>query len=159
MTVEAAVFDLLSNDAGVSGVVSNRIYPVKLPQDPTYPAVTYFRVSALRHSAMGKDTGLVEKRIQISSWAKLYSEVNDLADRVRDAMQRTRGVFSGVEILDIFMDGDGPEIWEDEVNVYQAITDCNVIYRERNTLYLVSSGVLSGASLTRGSPATYWEAA
>ena len=82
-----------------------------------------------------------------------------MADRVRDAMQRTRGTFAGVEILDIFMDGDGPEIWEDEVNVYQAITDCNVIYRERNTLYLVSSGVLSGASLTRGSQATYWEAA
>jgi len=130
MTVEAAVFGLLSSDAGVSGMVSSRIYPVKLPQDPTYPALTYFRVSALRHSSMGNDTGLVEKRIQVSSWAKLYSEVNDLAERVRDAMQRTRGVFSGVEILDIFMDGDGPEIWEDEVDVYQAITDCNVIYRE-----------------------------
>jgi hypothetical protein len=130
MTVEAAVFNLLSNDAGVSGVVSNRIYPVKLPQDPTYPALTYFRVSALRHSVMGNDTGLVEKRIQVSSWAKLYSEVNNLAERVRDAMQRTRGVFSGVEILDIFMEGDGPEIWEDAVGAYQAITDCNVIYRE-----------------------------
>jgi hypothetical protein len=45
-------------------------------------------------------------------------------------MQRTRGVFSGVEILDIFMEGDGPEIWEDAVGAYQAITDCNVIYRE-----------------------------
>lgn len=130
MTVEAAVFNLLSSDAGVSGVVSNRIYPVKLPQDPTYPALTYFRVSALRHSVMGNDTGLVEKRIQVSSWAKLYSEVNNLAERVRDAMQRTRGTFAGVEILDIFMEGDGPEIWEDAVGAYQAITDCNVIYRE-----------------------------
>ena len=158
MTVEAAVFDLLSSDAGVSGVVSNRIYPVKLPQDPTYPALTYFRVSALRHSVMGNDTGLVEKRIQVSSWAELYSEVNNLAELVRDAMQRTRGTFAGVEILDIFMEGDGPEIWEDDVGAYQAITDCNVIYRERNTLYLVSSGVLSGVSLTRASPATYWAA-
>lgn len=130
MTVEAAVFNLLSSDAGVSGVVSNRIYPVKLPQDPTYPALTYFRVSALRHSVMGNDTGIAEKRVQVSSWAKLYSEVNNLAERVRDAMQRTRGTFAGVEILDIFMEGDGPEIWEDAVGAYQAITDCNVIYRE-----------------------------
>ena len=130
MTVEAAVFDLLSSDAGVSGVVSNRIYPVKLPQDPTYPAITYFRVSALRHSAMGNDTGIVEKRVQISSWAELYADANNLAERVRDAMQRTRGTFAGVEILDIFMEGDGPEIWEDAVGAYQAITDCNVIYRE-----------------------------
>lgn len=130
MTVEAAVFDILSSHAGVSGVVSGRIYPVKLPQNPTYPAVTYFRVSGLRHSAMGNDTGLVEKRIQISSWAKTYGAVNDLAEQVRDAMQRTRGTFAGIEIIDIFMEGDGPEIWEDDVGAYQAITDCNVIYRE-----------------------------
>ena len=124
------MFNLLSNHAGVSGVVSGRIYPVKLPQDPTYPAVTYFRVSGLRHSVMGNDTGIVEKRVQISSWAESYAAVNGLAEQVRDAMQRTRGTFAGVEILDIFMEGDGPEIWEDAVGAYQAITDCNVIYRE-----------------------------
>lgn len=131
MTAEAAVFNLLSNHAGVSGLVGSRIYPVKLPQDPTYPALTYFRVSGLRHSVMCNDTGIVEKRIQISSWADSYAGVNALAEQVRDAMQRTSGTFAGVEIIDTFMDGDGPEIWEDEVSAYQAITDCNVIYREQ----------------------------
>lgn len=130
MSAEKAVNNILTNDAPVTGVVSSRIYPVKLPQDPTYPALTYFGVSALRHSVMGNDTGIVERRVQVSAWAETYPDAKDLVNKVRNALQRVRGTYNGVEVLDIFLENDGPEIWEDQVNVYQHISDFNVIYRE-----------------------------
>ena len=130
MTVEAAVYSILSSDSAVDTLVDGRVYPKRLPQSPTLPAVTYFRVGAQRSSVMGNDTGIVRKRIQVSSWGKTYAAVNELAEAVRNAMQRKRGTFAGVEIIDIFVDGDASEMFEDDVEIYQAPTDYEVIYRE-----------------------------
>lgn len=130
MTIEAAVFQLLADSAAVGAICGDRIYPVQVPQGATLPCVTYGRVSAARWSAMGTDTGLVEKRFQVSCWAETYARANALAEAVRGALQRRRGTIDGVVIQDIFLDGDGPETWEDEVGAYQALADYRVIYEE-----------------------------
>lgn len=41
MDVREAIKRLLAADAGVSALVSNRIYPGTLPQSASYPAITY----------------------------------------------------------------------------------------------------------------------
>ena len=130
MTIEASIWQILADDAGVGAQCADRIYPVQVPQNATFPCVTYSRVSANRWSAMGSDTGLVEKRIQVSSWGQTYAAANALAEAVRGALQRYRGTVDGVVIQDIFIDGDGPETWEDDAGAYQAVSDFRVIYEE-----------------------------
>ena len=130
MTIEASVWQILADNAGVGALCEDRIYPVKVPQNATFPCVTYSRVSTNRWSAMGSDTGIADKRFQVSSWGETYAEANALAEAVRAALQRYRGTVDGVLIQDIFVDGDGPETWEDEAGAYQAVTDYRVIYEE-----------------------------
>ena len=130
MTIEASVWQILADDAGIGAICNNRIYPVRLPQDATFPAIVYTRISSIRHSAMGSDCGIVEKRIQVSSWGKTYAAANALAEAVRDALQRFRGTVDGVVIQDIFVDGDGPETWEDDAEAWQGVCDYRVIYEE-----------------------------
>ena len=69
MTIEAVIFTRLSGFAGLSALVSDRIYPVTLPQNVEMPAVTVALVSDIRIQAMGGFTGLVRARYQVTSWS------------------------------------------------------------------------------------------
>ncbi|MBN50031.1 MAG: hypothetical protein CMN85_10855 [Spongiibacteraceae bacterium] len=132
-SAEKVIYHLLSNASGVTNLVSTRIYPAVLSQGAAFPAVSYFRVSGNRHWLMGSDAGIVHQRMQVSSWSQgveNYLQADQVAQEVRKALQRQRGTINGVEVIDILQDGDGAIIFEDEIEVYQAISDYQVIYRE-----------------------------
>lgn len=107
MTVEATLYDRLSNFAGLTALVGNRIYPVVLPEDVTYPAVTYKRMSTVPNvSCMVEDTGLVRPRFQVAAWGSVYDDLVDIKEQVRSALKRwsTTGVQDTfvVEELDLY---------------------------------------------------------
>ncbi len=117
------VFDIyqhLSKDLEIQAMVGDRIYPVKLPQDPTYPAITYFQVSGSPiYTKQGKH-GVV-LRVQISCWAKSYTAVKQLATKVILAMDGyAKENFNQNEF----------DIYEDEAEVYQVPLDFNIFAKE-----------------------------
>jgi len=65
-TISGLVRNMLANDAGVTALVSTRIYPVVLPQTPTYPALVYQRISGPPRS--GSST-FRQSRYQVDCWA------------------------------------------------------------------------------------------
>ena len=101
MDIERALRDyLVANVALVSG----RVYPVHMPQAPTYPCATYTKVSGPRIHAMTEDTGLARPRFQVSCWAydrdnhhTAYSTAKAVAEQVRDALQDYSGNMSPKE--------------------------------------------------------------
>jgi hypothetical protein len=130
--IHEALFSRLSGYAGLTALVGARIYPRLLPQNPTYPAVTYDRISAERQSAMGSDSGLVSGRWQVSSWGKTYTDARDIAEQVRKALQRYRGTSSGTVIQDIFIESENdlpPELVDGEA-VFQIASDFIVWFVE-----------------------------
>ena len=46
--IEEDLYTYLTSDPTVSGYVSTRIYPVKMPQNVTYPAITYQLIGSTR---------------------------------------------------------------------------------------------------------------
>ncbi len=79
------VYQHLAQDHGVAALIGDRIYPVKLPQNPTYPAITYFQVSGSPiYTKQGRHG--TRPRVQISCWAKSYTTVKQLAAAVVAAM-------------------------------------------------------------------------
>jgi hypothetical protein len=130
--IHEALYSRLSNFAGLGALVGTRIYPRMLPQDPAYPAVSWFKVSAPRESAMGSDPGLVHARFQVSSWGLTLLNTRDTAEQVRLALQRYRGTLAGTVIQDIFIENED-EIPAELVNgvlVFQIASDFVVHYIE-----------------------------
>jgi hypothetical protein len=80
MSLGTLVYDMLANDAGVAAIVGTRIYPVLLPQDTLYEAITYQRISSTPQNG---STTLRETRYQINCWALTYAEAQALASAVR----------------------------------------------------------------------------
>lgn len=95
MTIEAAIFALLTNDAGVSALVSSRVYPNIKPQNPTLPAISYRRVSHQDYHAFSVDAEVRTARFQLDIWASTYTAANGLAAATHAAMERWTQTASG----------------------------------------------------------------
>ena len=130
-TIEDVLFARLSGFAGLTALVSTRIYPLKLPQSPVYPACVYLRASTGREQLMGNDAGIVRPRFQVSTYAQKYSDATsgliETAEQVRLALQRYRATVSGFVIEDIYLLTEN-DAWSDEPPVYARHQDFEIVY-------------------------------
>lgn len=86
MTLEQALFNYLSTYAGLVSLLGTRVYPLRLPQGPTYPAITYFKVSNTRVRTMGAPNLGGRPRVQVSCWGETYASAKAVANQVRAAL-------------------------------------------------------------------------
>lgn len=86
MTIESDIVARLLAVSGVTDLVAARVYPLILPQGPTYPALVYQRIAGARDAVLEGDPGGGEARIQITAWASSYSGALALAEAVRAAL-------------------------------------------------------------------------
>lgn len=84
MTIGIKLYSALAGAAGVSTLVSNRIYPVLLPQSPTYPAISVQRIS---NSPQQGSTSVRETRYQVNCWAATYAAAQSAAAAVKATLE------------------------------------------------------------------------
>jgi len=114
--LEEALTYKLANTAGVSALVSDRIYPGIAPQGAALPYLTYQRVSGPRTYTFDGASGIEAPRIQIDCFAATYSGVKALATAVRAALSALTGNIgdTGKQVLirqcHLESDGDGYDI-------------------------------------------------
>lgn len=112
MSIESDIFDRLTGFAGLSALVSTRVFPVAAPPNVTFPIVVYSRVSAERPSVMGVDSGIVRARYQVTAWDGRragdeadYDSARAVAEQVRQALQRWRKA-SATVVQDTFLQSE-----------------------------------------------------
>jgi hypothetical protein len=127
-TLEEALVLQLQNDAGVSALVSTRIYPLVVPQDATLPAIAYQRISGPRAYSHSGPTGAVQARMQITSVASDYSGAKALSAAVRSAMRSFRGT-GGLDVDAVFEENES-DTWMDRFNMPVVRQDFLIHYRE-----------------------------
>jgi hypothetical protein len=117
ITIEEGLVYKLKNTNGVSSLVSTRIYPLKLPQTVTLPAITYQRISTPRVLTHDQASGgLALPRFQITVWAESPDSAKAVVDAVRTAIHGFRGNFgTGANIVSV-----GSCLAEDERIAYEA---------------------------------------
>lgn len=114
---------------GITDLVGQRIYPIKLPQNVVYPAITYFMVGERHELASGVNPGIVEGRWQVNAWGSTVKSARDVAEAVRLGFERYRGTADNTEILDVYDDETAGETYEDDVLVYRVHRDYRVWWR------------------------------
>ena len=129
MTMENALYSRLSGHAGLSALVGVRVYPLRLPQDTTLPAVTYTRVGTRRLRAMGSDPGLARARFQVAAWAATFAAGRDAGEQIRAALQRWRGTLEGVVVQDSFFETE-VDVYEPDTETYQRTLNFEIIHEE-----------------------------
>jgi len=120
MTIGSQLKSALSGNSGITNLVSARIYPVQLPQTPTYEAITYLRVS---NSGQNGTSTRRESRWQIDCWAQTYAEAHVLARAVKTALEEYHDG-SGIEYARVVNELDD---YDPDVDAYRTIVDVMLV--------------------------------
>lgn len=122
MTLRTTVYARCIGHTGIEALVGTRVYPDRLPEDVTYPAMTYFCVSAdntLFRSHDGGPTEYETSRVQFNCYDETGDGAAALADQVRLAWD---GYVSGCDVCPAWQ-VNRLMTREDAVNAYRAIVD------------------------------------
>ena len=101
MIVGKAIYDILSNDAPVSGVVGTKIYPLRISQNVSSPAISYTTYSNNATDTKSGVSELDQVMFQVSSFDKSYEVAADLNEKVRTALDRKSGTYGTLDIQSI----------------------------------------------------------
>lgn len=91
------IYIALTRNTDLNNAVAGRVYPGSFPELPTYPAIVYNRVSLIPFNDLSGYSSIDAGRFQIDIFSHNYSETNNVASLVKEAM---RGVGIQVNIMD-----------------------------------------------------------
>jgi hypothetical protein len=119
MSLGLKVYAALANNSGVAALVSTRIHPAILPQTPTYPAISYLRVS---NTGQQGSTKLRETRYQINCWGATYAAAQSLAVAVKTAFEEyvEAATTPRIEMTLVVNELDD---YDDQADIFRVIVD------------------------------------
>ena len=102
------VYTHLSGTAGITALVGKRVYANTLPQECSYPAITFSQISGERVITMGTvgGSGVGLPRIQVTCWAETYGGAHALADAVRITTDGFSGSFGGTTVKAVILENE-----------------------------------------------------
>ena len=106
--IEEQVFDALKS------LVSNRCYPLLMPENPTYPSIVFTRISSTPENTLNGGATIDQVRFQIDIYSETYAGAKALAASVRTAMEAAS--FKGLLQTD-------QDFFEPDVTIYRVTQD------------------------------------
>lgn len=136
MDGEAAIIQLLANDAGVTALVDpndspSRISADVLGQNVTLPAIRTELISSVERNVPnpGAKRHVVE-RIQVTCLAATVPEAKALRRAVKAACADKFPVVAGISDVVVLLDGAGPDGLDEMTMARAALQDFRVSYNE-----------------------------
>lgn len=130
--MEEALRAAIIEASGSPSLIGERVYPLKLPQRPTLPAVTYQIISGPRRYTQDGAALPTTFRVQVEFWAGEYEEARAVRDAILPNLSGAK--FEGlgsppVKLNRIFVDNErdvyqsalaqvGPEIFGKSVDLF-----------------------------------------
>lgn len=127
--IEEGLLTFVKADATVGGLISDRMYGVKLPQQPTLPAIVFFRVSGERIFDTDGETGLADGRFQFDCWDDNLRGARELAEAVRKRLSGYSGAAGGETVQGAFLEND-QDLYDSELDAHRVMMDYLVWYNE-----------------------------
>lgn len=110
-------------------MAQQRVWPMRLRQDPQLPALVYRRISGPRESSHSGPSRLAHPRIQIDCWGEDYPQAKFLAEELRIAVDGFRGTMGSRRVDKVEVVADLDDIDEDSGR-FRIIVDIIIWHHE-----------------------------
>jgi hypothetical protein len=131
MRAEAVITALLKAAPGVTAIVSTRIMPSPLPETLALPAIATRHVSTVDSPTIDAQSyALTRARIEVTAVTKTYPAQKALLEQIRLALQYKRGTIAGYEVASIQRDIVGPDLRDDDKQIFTQAIDFVVTLKE-----------------------------
>ena len=117
--IDTNVYNYLKAEAAIIAVTGQRIYPIILPEKPTFEAITFRPTDHDIDNIYGGTSGFVRSDYFLDAWGDTHSEADALAKIIRDAMKNLTGSFGGITVDEIFITMGPLTTFEDSVKAYR----------------------------------------
>ena len=118
------IYSLLSNSTDVTDIVSTRIYPFLAIEDVVYPYLVYTIENVDPTVSNCGASSLDTVSVNLEIYTETLAELEDLGDKVRNALDRYKGTTEGVEVQIIAYQNEDYG-YADEDRVYLKIQSYN----------------------------------
>lgn len=117
------IYSRLSTDGAILAYVGSKIYPDIVPQNVQYPFVVYTITNSTPVDYKDGQSNLEEIEIQIDVYTQNYDDTQDLANHIRNRLDRFVGTVEGVEVQSIKYTASDSQVYNAELSVYWMSVD------------------------------------
>lgn len=125
MSIRSALVDFLKAAAG-----NNRVYSLRLPQTPAYPAIVYNIVTITDQIIYEGAISLRECAVQIDFWSKQIQEVDALEQVISQALVGYKGPMGDIAYTAGWKRENLIDMYESETGLYRISVDYRGKYSE-----------------------------
>lgn len=118
-----AIYAMLTTDATISALVSNRIYPTNVPARVTMPYVVYSKTSAVPTNDKDGPSVVDEEFYQVDVYSTTYDQAHAISDRIRSVIDGVSNTISGVAISQISFEGENDNAYQDDLGLFWVSLD------------------------------------
>jgi hypothetical protein len=130
MSIQGEVYNRAATHSGLSGLVSDRIYYLKVPASVTYPCVSYQLFGDTHPArASGTDHALKSVTLQVDGWSENRDDHRQLRAEIEAAFNRwaADGSAYGTVVQQAFHQQSN-DLYEDDTQIYHVTADFQVWY-------------------------------
>jgi hypothetical protein len=117
------IYSRLSTDGAILAYVGSKIYPDIVPQNVQYPFVVYTITNSIPVDYKDGQSNLEEISLQIDVYTQNYDDTQDLANLIRNRLDRFVGTVEGVEVQSIKYTASDSQVYNAELSVYWMSVD------------------------------------
>lgn len=125
MAIESELFDLITEDAGVTALIGTRMYPRLMPAGATLPCVVYDEMAAATEVRADGDTGLRTGQFKLHYWDRSYSGIKAGKAALLQAINGYQG--GSIDRIEVNAMRDD---YEPETMYYRQIVEFEVRYSD-----------------------------
>lgn len=129
MTIEEALTAYLGSYPSLVALVGDRIYPVTLPQQVVFPAVTFQFISEQRGYTHTGDDHLPTERVQVSCWSPDYLTVVNASAAVKAALSGLSGSLGLLAVPFAWLDNT-TDLYEPDTQLHHRAVDVMLQFQE-----------------------------
>jgi len=131
--MHAALYSILSGAAGVTELVSTRIYLARAPQGAALPYVWFEDRSTTYIRALSGDQAYRRSLVDVNCIAASATEAIAVADAVTSAINDARGTYASTPIVNVAVLGDDtntlPPTSGEEFGAFERSLDVEITWR------------------------------
>lgn len=130
--LEQVLYSKLVGASAITDLVSTRVYPLKYPENATFPCITFQRISTVAGHTMDGGGERRTSVIRVDCWDRglsAYKNAKTIARAVTSTLSNWRQTVSGVDVQS-FMQENEIDTWDSEGGIARVIQSWRTFHSE-----------------------------
>lgn len=132
--IRSALRTYLLANSEVAALIGTRLYLTRIPENGSFPCVTFRRAGSGRHQDMRAASGYAEASFDFEIWSDDSEEVEAVCESLRQALQGYRGLMDTTPVSRVTLEDEQdffhPPLSGDDVGVHRTLVRYVIGYSE-----------------------------